>query len=626
MNLISVDKISKSVGSKILFENISFGVNEGEKIALIGINGSGKTTLLNILAGVEKPDSGKVSINNDCYINYLKQFPKFDPEERIIDHIFKSNSPVVQAIKEYEFLCNNPASDENYIKKLDEMITRLDKLEAWQFESEIKSILAELGIKDLNLKMKELSGGMIKKVSLAQALIDSGNLLILDEPTNHLDINTTCWLEEYLIKTRKTIIMVTHDRYFLDNVCNVILEIDNKTIYQFNGNFSFYLEKKSEMIDTQKRENLKIQNILRNELKWLKRGAKARTTKQKARIDRIEELQQKPSFTEDTLTEFRSKSRRLGNKILEIKDISKSYDGKQVVKPFSYIFKHYERLGIVGPNGAGKSTFVKLITEMEKTDSGEVIKGINTQFAIFDQHSAALDPDKRIIDIIKEEKEVIDTPDGKFISPGKFLEMFLFPSNMHHTPVAKLSGGEKRRLHLVLLLLKNPNFLILDEPTNDLDIKTLSVLEEYLDNFQGCLIVISHDRYFMDRVVDHLFIFDGYGNIDEFPGNFTDYLAYKRENQGKSESKTQANVKSQERQQSNKSKLTYLEKKEFESIEAEIEELEKRKEELEVKLATGGTNYAELAEYQNELEKIESEILHKIERWEFLTEKSEGSD
>nr|WP_278252198.1 ABC-F family ATP-binding cassette domain-containing protein [Deferrivibrio essentukiensis] len=420
--------------------------------------------------------------------------------------------------------------------------------------------------------------------------------------------------------------MVTHDRYFLDNVCNLILEIDNKTLYQFNGNFSFYLEKKSEMIDTQKRENLKIQNILRNELKWLSRGARARTTKQKARIERIEELQQKPSFTEETITEFRSKSRRLGNKILEIKDISKSYDGKQIIKPFSYTFKHNERLGIVGPNGAGKSTFIKLITEMEKTDSGDVIKGVNTQFAIFDQHSAALDPDKRIIDIIKEEKEVIDTPDGKFISPGKFLEMFLFPSNMHHTPVSKLSGGEKRRLHLVLLLLKNPNFLILDEPTNDLDIKTLSVLEDYLDNFQGCLLVISHDRYFMDRVTDHLFIFDGDGNIDEFPGNFTDYIAKKSEKRSKSDSKSQNDSKGAVKQKSNKNKLTYLEKKEFETIEVEIEELEKRKEELEAKLAAGGTNYAELAEYQSELEKIEEEILNKIERWEFLIEKSENND
>jgi len=625
VNLISVDKISKSVGSKILFENISFGVDEGEKIALIGINGSGKTTLLNILAGVDHPDSGKVSVNNDCYINYLRQFPKFDPEERIIDHIFKSNSPIVQAIKEYEFLCNNPAGDDNYVRKLDEMITLLDKLEAWQFESEIKSILAELGIKDLSLKMKELSGGMIKKVSLAQSLIDSGNLLILDEPTNHLDINTTGWLEEYLIKTRKTIIMVTHDRYFLDNICSSILEIDNKTICRFNGNFSFYLEKKSEMIDNQKRENLKIQNILRNELKWLKRGAKARTTKQKARIERIEELQQKPSFVEDTLTEFRSKSRRLGNKILEIKDISKSYDDKQVIKPFSYVFKHSERLGIVGPNGAGKSTFIKLITEIEKTDSGEVIKGANTQFAIFDQHSIALDPDKRIIDIIKEEKEVIDTPDGKFISPGKFLEMFLFPSNMHHTPVSKLSGGEKRRLHLVLLLLKNPNFLILDEPTNDLDIKTLSVLEDYLDNFKGCLIVISHDRYFMDRVVDHLFIFDGDGNIEEFPGNFTDYLVQKSKKNQKTD-KDQINKRKYEKQKSCKNKLTYLEKKEFETIESEIENLERKKEELEVKLSSGGANYIQLAEYQNELEKIEDEILHKIERWEFLMEKSESAD
>jgi ATP-binding cassette subfamily F protein uup len=622
MNLISVNNISKSVGTKVLFTDVSFGIDENYKLALIGINGSGKTTLLNILAGREKPDSGEISWNNKCKINYLSQLPDFNMNDSIIDHIFKSDSDIVQAIKKYELLCENPTDDENYIKELDKMIEELDRLDAWQFESEIKSILAELGIKDLKQKMGDLSGGMLKKVSLASVLIDSGNLLILDEPTNHLDIDTTCWLEEFLKKTKKSIIMVTHDRYFLDNICNHIMEIDQQKVFNFNGNYTYYLEKKAEFIETQKRENEKFENILRNELKWLKRGAKARTTKQKARIDRIKQMQERVPFKEDKNIEFQANFRRLGKTILEVKNISKSYNNKLVIKPFSYVFKHGEKLGIVGPNGAGKSTFLRLITQMEASDSGEIKKGINTHFAVFDQHSKALDPDKRIIDVIKEEKEVIYLPNGKFISPGQFLEMFLFPSRMHHTPVSKLSGGEKRRLHLILILMTNPNFLILDEPTNDLDIKTLSVLEDFLDNFKGCLIVVSHDRYFMNRVTEHLLIFDGKGNINEFPGDFTDFLEFKLKN--KSEKDEKKEIKKDKKVKDNKNKLTYLEKKEFETIEQEIEELEKQKMKIEQKLSAGGTNYTELSEYQKELELVEDEILYKMERWEYLSEKSES--
>jgi ATP-binding cassette subfamily F protein uup len=618
MNLISVDKISKTIGDKTLFEEISFGIDSGQKTALIGVNGCGKSTLLKIIAGKIEADSGIVSKNRECNINYLPQLPEHDPEASILDHIMSDDSEIVNLIKHYEDLCASPADSDKYREELDRTMEEMTKLDAWQYEYEIKSILGELGINDVSLKLGTLSGGMLKKVSLAQALISEGNLLILDEPTNHLDIDTVEWLQTYLSKTNKSILMVTHDRYFLDNICNNIIEIDRSGIYTFNGNYSYYLEKKSEIEHNLIREDERIRSILRNELKWLKRGAKARTTKQKARKERIDQMQNRQTFQKQQDISLEISGKRLGKQILEVEDISKSYGDNEVIKPFTYTFKHKERLGIVGPNGAGKSTFIRLITSQEESDTGEVRAGINTSFSVFDQHSKALDPEKRIIDIVKEEKETIYLPNGKTISAGQMLEKFLFPSMMHQTPVKKLSGGEKRRLHLVLILMQNPNFLILDEPTNDLDIKTLSVLEDFLIDFPGCLLVVSHDRCFMNKVADSLLVFDGKGGIEKFPGDYDDYVIEKKELEAMQKKQEKASI---EKPKKSKSKLSYNEKKELESIEPDIEKLEEEKTEMEKILSKGGTNYTELSEAQQRIDEIEEEILEKMERYEILLEK-----
>jgi len=619
MNLISIDKISKTVGDKTLFTDISFGMESGQKTALIGVNGCGKSTLLKMIAGFIKPDSGLISRNKECRINYLPQLPEIDPDATILDYIMSGESEMVKLIRYYEKLCASPSDTDQYRDELDKTMEEMNKLDAWQYEFEVKSILGELGINDVSMKMGTLSGGMIKKAALAQALIDEGNLLILDEPTNHLDIDTVDWLQTYLTKTNKSILMVTHDRYFLDSICNNIIEIDRGGIYTFGGNYSYYLEKKAEIEDSLAREEDRIKNILRNELKWLKRGAKARSTKQKARKDRIEEMQNRPKAQKTQELELEISGRRLGKQILEVEGISKSYDGKEVFKPFTYTFKHNERLGIVGPNGAGKSTFIRLITAEEPSDSGEVRAGVNTSFAVFDQHSKALDPDTRIIDVIKQEKETIYLPNGKTISAGQMLEKFLFPSMMHHTPVHKLSGGEKRRLHLVLILMQNPNFLILDEPTNDLDIKTLSVLEDFLVDFPGCLLVVSHDRCFMNRVTESLLVFDGKGNIDKFVGDYDDYAEERKELEA--QKKREIKEKPAPQTDKKKAKLTYMEKKELEAIEPDIAKLEAELTEMHTILSKGGSNYTELSEAQERIDEIEMEILEKMERQEFLQEK-----
>lgn len=621
MNLISLDTISKSVGDKTLFTDISFGIESGQKTALIGVNGCGKSTLLKILAGRMQPDSGTVAKNRECRINYLPQLPEYNPEQTILEHIMSADNSLVRLIMRYEELCANPENTDAYHKEYDGVMEEMNKLDAWQYEYEIKSILGELGINDTSLVLKTLSGGMLKKVSLAQALIDDGNLLIMDEPTNHLDIDTVEWLQAYLSKTNKSILMVTHDRYFLDSICNNIIEIDRGRIYTFAGGYSYYLEKKTELENSLMREEERIKSILRNELKWLKAGVKARTTKQKARKERIYDMQKREKLTTQKSIELEVTGKRLGNKILEIEDISKSYDGREIIRPFSYVFKHQERLGIVGPNGAGKSTFIRLITSEEESDTGEVRVGVNTTFAVFDQHSKALEPEKRIIDVVREEKETIHLPNGKTISAGQMLEKFLFPSGMQSTPVHKLSGGEKRRLHLVLILMQNPNFLILDEPTNDLDIKTLSVLEDFLEDFPGCLLVVSHDRCFMNRAAESLLVFDGEGGIEKFPGSYDDYLENKRD----LEAAEKIEAKPKETKQSKpKNKLTYMEKQEFESIEPEIERLEAEKASHEEVLAKGGSNYTELAEAQAKIDELETAILEKLERYEYLMEKQEG--
>lgn len=625
MNLISIDGISKMQGDKRLLESVSFGIDSGDKVALIGINGSGKTTLLNMIAGSEPLDSGQISRNNELKISMLAQTPPFDPQSPVLEHVFKCGGAKIELIKRYEYLNSliGRSYDQSLQNEIDAVTEKMNACGAWHFEGQVKSILEKLSIFDLSKKMGELSGGMLKKVSLAASLINESNLLILDEPTNHLDIATVEWLEQYLRKTDKALIMVTHDRYFLDRVCNRIIEIEKLKILQYNGNYSYYLEKKAEIINSELVTEQRNKTVLKNELKWLGRGAKARSTKQKARVERIEKLRSNVSLKEEEMDASVLSERRLGKKILELKGISKSYGGKAVINPFSYVFKKGERIGIIGPNGSGKTTFLNLISKRIEGDGGEIDTGVNTLIGYFDQYSSALDADSLVIDFAKKSGEFIQSEDNKYIHVSEMLERFLFPPELQYSKISKLSGGERRRLYLLHVLLQNPNFLIFDEPTNDLDIKTLAILEDFLDDFNGCLVTVSHDRYFMDRLAQYLFVFDGSGDIMGFAGNFSDYLEYSR--QIEEEEKRNAELKIQKNKESKqppasseKKKLSFNEKKEYESILGEIEKLENEKSELEALFNSGEKNADKLSGWTKRYDLLQHEIASKIQRWEYL--------
>jgi ATP-binding cassette subfamily F protein uup len=613
MNLLSVDGLKKAYGDRVLFENVSFGLDEGDKAAIIGVNGCGKSTLLKMISGREDNDGGNVAVNKSCIINYLSQTPESEGNETVIDFIFKGDSPVTRLVKRYEQLCADPKADPDELNKLTE---DMEHRNAWSYEYSVKSVLGELGIHDYKLKMNELSGGMAKKVALAQALIDEGTLLIMDEPTNHLDIETVEWLQGFLEGTKQAVLLVTHDRYFLDSVCNVIFEIEDGVFRRYEGNYSTYLEKKAEEAEHEQRRQDRLSNILRNELQWLKRSPKARSTKQKARIGRAEELQESVVRKNDKELELATTGRRLGGKIADLKSVSKSYGEKKLFADFSYSFKPGEKLGIAGPNGAGKSTFLKILTGEEQPDSGTVDIGVNTFFGIFDQHSKALDPDIKMIDYIDSIAKNVKTGSGDHVGAGIMLERFLFPKDSHYRPIGRLSGGEKRRLLLVGELIKNPNFLILDEPTNDLDIKTLSVLEDFLTSFAGCAVVVSHDRYFMDRVCDTLFVFKGEAKFEHFPGSYSQYLEKKKAAPAEiKEKKQEARPK-----QTEKKKLTYAEKIEFQALKGEIEKMETELEAMHTELAKGGSDYTRLSELQTRIDETENLLLEKMERYEHLSE------
>lgn len=632
MNLISVNGITRWKGEKKLFENASFGVDEGDRIAFIGVNGCGKTTLLRLIAGAEEPDAGAVSRNRDARINFLEQTPSFDPGDTVIEHIFKVDNPQTAVIKRYETLCDAMKRDHDpsHQAELDDIMAEMERIGAWQYEFQVRAVLDKLGITELGAMMRELSGGMLKKVALARSLIDTSNIIILDEPTNHLDIDTIEWLQSFLQKTTKTVLLVTHDRYFLDSVCNYIIEIEGGAVHRYEGNYSAYLAAKSVRQAAIDHEEERIRTILRVELEWLSRGPKARATKQKARKERIAEMQSR-EFAREEGMELSVTGRRLGKKILTLKNVAKSFGDKSVISPFTHVFKRNEKIGVIGPNGSGKTTFLNLLTGRLEPDSGEIERGANTFFGYFDQHSTALDPGIRLIDFMKKTGDMITLDNGRVISASSMLERFLFPPKTHSTLLGKLSGGERRRIYLVHILMQNPNFLILDEPTNDFDIKTLSILEDFLNEYDGCMIVVSHDRFFMDRVADYLLVFDGCGGIKGFAGNFSDYMEYRREEEADAkklaeQSKEAARGESAPARSARpeKKKLSFREQKEYEAILGEIEKLEAEKAALEDFFNSGSTDVKKINECAGRLKEVGGLVEEKVSRWEYLASIAES--
>lgn len=619
MNLISVDKISKEIGAKVLLDQISFGINEGEKIGILGINGSGKTTLLKMLAGLDVPDSGQILKNKILQTAVLSQSPTFDPDHSILEHIFSSPSQLLKTVRSYEAVCERLESgDAEVEQEYNRLMQEMDRLGAWELESWFRSLLKELSIPDLSLKMGSLSGGMLKKVALAQTLIEESNLIILDEPTNHLDVDAILWLQDYLIETKKAVLLVTHDRYFLEEVCDRIIELENGNLLSFPGNFGFYLEKKAEAEIVREKTEQKEKQFLKKELEWLRRQPKARGTKQKGRTDRALEVLNRKKSGKEIVLDFSVSGRKLGKKILELKNLNKSYQ-KSIISNFSYTFKNGERIGIVGPNGVGKSTLLNMIAGREKPDSGDVSVGMNTNFGYFDQISKELSGDMRVIEYIKKECGVsVKMSDDRVLSAADMLELFLFDGRLQAGYIKNLSGGERRRLYLVSILMTNPNFLILDEPTNDLDIKTLSVLEEFLAEFGGCILAVSHDRYFMDRTVDYLFVFEGNGLVEKFPGNYSEYLEYKNYvNKQKDKKEPEIRIKENDSSKGKKG-LNFSQKKELETLETEIAELESEEKKLTEILQSGTGKPEELVLSGNRLTEIHSILPLKMERWEEL--------
>ncbi|EKR64556.1 MULTISPECIES: ABC-F family ATP-binding cassette domain-containing protein [Leptospira] len=619
MNLISVDKISKEIGSKVLFNQISFGINEGEKIGILGINGSGKTTLLKMLAGLDVPDSGQIMKNKILRIAVLSQSPSFDPNHTVLEHIFSSSSPILETIRSYEAVCGRlDSGDVEAEEEYNRLMLEMDRLGAWELESWYRSLLKELNIRDLSIRMGSLSGGMLKKVALVQILIEESNLLVLDEPTNHLDVDAILWLQDYLIETKKAVLLVTHDRYFLEEITERILELENGNLLSFPGNFGFYLEKKNEAEVIREKAEQKEKQFLKKELEWLRRQPKARGTKQKGRTDRALEVLNRKKAGKEIVLDFSVSGKRLGKKILELKNLHKSYH-KPIVYNFSYTFKNGERIGIVGSNGSGKSTLLDMIVGRTKPDSGDVSVGMNTNFGYFDQVSKELSGDMRVIEYIKKECGAsIRMSDDRVLSAADMLELFLFDTRLQASYIKNLSGGEKRRLYLVSILMTDPNFLILDEPTNDLDIRTLSVLEEFLTEFGGCVLVVSHDRYFMDRTVDYLFIFQGEGIVEKFPGNYSEYLEYKNY-LNKQREKKEIEIKPKGIDSSKTKKgLSFHQKKELDVLETEIFSLEEEERKLTEILQSGTGKPNELATVGNRLTEIHTVLPSKLERWEEL--------
>ena len=614
---LQVENLTKSFGDLVLFNGISFGIAEGQRIGLIAKNGSGKTTLLNILAGKEGYDEGKITFRRDLRVGYLEQSPKYPEELTVLEACFYHGNSTVELIKEYERCMETPGSP-----GMDELLVRMEHEKAWDYERRAKQILSQLKIRDFSQKIGHLSGGQLKRVALANILITEPDLLILDEPTNHLDLDMTEWLEEYLNRGSLSLLMVTHDRYFLDCVCSEIIEIDNRQLYSYKGNYSYYLEKRQERIEATNAEIARANNLYRTELEWMRRMPQARGHKARYREEAFYELEKvAKQRTYDANVKLDVKASYIGSKIFESDHLCKHFGDLKILDDFSYIFARYEKMGIVGNNGTGKSTFIKILMGLEKPDSGTLDIGETVRFGYYSQEGLQFNEQMKVIDVITDIAEVIELGNGKRLTASQFLQHFLFTPETQHSYVYKLSGGERRRLYLCTVLMRNPNFLVLDEPTNDLDIVTLQVLEEYLQNFKGCVIVVSHDRYFMDKVVDHLLVFKGQGDIRDFPGNYSDYRDWKL---AKAEHEKEAAKPKEEKTQrvrlNDKRRMTFKERKEFEQLEKEIAALEEEKKQIEEALCSGTLSVDELTEKSKRLPLLNDELDEKTMRWLELSE------
>ena len=618
MQYLKLENVSKSYGEKILFSDISFSISKGDKIALVAQNGTGKTTLLRVIAGEEgiEGENSSILFSKDLRISYLKQDPYFNPEDNVLDAILSSDSPALNAVKKYEHALIHEDND-----AMKEAMSRIEDLKAWDIESRVKEVLGKLKIHNLDQKVNTLSGGQVKRLALAQIMIDEPDFLILDEPTNHLDLEMIEWLEKYLQRSQLTIFMVTHDRYFLERICNEIIELDQGHLYYYDGNYSTYLEKKSIRQQNEAINLEKTKKLYRKELDWIRRQPKARTTKAKSRIHKFDEIkEQAHKKVQDDVLEFIIQSQRLGSKICELRNISIAYDELVLIEDFAYKFKKNERVGIVGPNGAGKSTFLKLITQAIKPTSGRVVIGETVVFGHYTQEGLDIQKDKRVIEVIRDIAEYIPLEKGFKLTAESLLEKFLFPRSQHRVYISQLSGGERRRLHLLTVLMKNPNFLILDEPTNDLDILTLNILEDYLRSFKGVLVIVTHDRYFMDKLVDHLFILTGNGKVKDYNGTYTEFRSEYSWTGLQSQSKSESENVPVEESKPVKKSASYSDKMEFQKLEKEIDKLESRKKEINEKFLDTSLDGDTISSLSIELGEIQTRLSECEDRWLELAE------
>jgi ATP-binding cassette subfamily F protein uup len=627
MNIVSVENLSKSFSEKILFENVSFGISKGEKIALIASNGSGKTTLMRILAGKDSSDDGQVTYRKDLRIEYLEQDPYMEPDKTVLETIFNDSNATIQLMRQYEDVLEKVQlhSSDELQKELQRISTLIDNAGAWDYEVRVRQVLSKLNIHNLDQPVRQLSGGQKKRIALAKALIDPADLLLMDEPTNHLDVEMVEWLEDYLTRSQLAVLLVTHDRYFLENITDKIIELDRGKLFMYEGNYSYFLEKKAEREYNEELEKDKARNLMRTELEWMRRMPKARGTKSKARIGSFYDLKDKAAGKKkEQVMSLDVKMNRIGGKVIEMKKVYKSFGDLLILNGFDYTFRTGERIGLVGKNGAGKTTFLNLITGDEFPDSGKINKGETIVFGYYSQQGLELKEDKRVIEVVKDFADVIQLSDGTKVNASQFLQLFQFPPEIQFTYFSKLSGGEKRRLHLLTVLIKNPNFLILDEPTNDLDLLTLNILEDFLLHYKGCLVVVSHDRYFMDKLVDHLFIFEGNGKIRDYNGRYSEYRLEAEEKERLDAREKAEKLTSEKKDQSEKiaakKKHTYKEKLEFEKLEKEISALEQEKIILTNNLNAGIVNHIEATQTALRMQQIIEEIDEKSVRWLELSE------